>query len=123
MRAQFIRGEDPKEQMDIGNKIVQIGNQIYRGARIICHDYNLNLDTIKKTDDEKFIGVEFDGVKPNRLHPYRYWIVYDLERKHFWAGYTNIPKDDIEDQKPAADLGKAMLEIRIWLNKFNWTTK
>ncbi len=123
MRAKFIRGEDPKEQMGIGNKIVQIGNQMERGARIICRDYNLDLNTIKKDISERGIEVEFEGAKPNRLYPYKYWLYYDFEREHFWAGYSLIDIDQIQDQKPTESLEQAMLQVRIYLNKFNWTAK
>mgnify|MGYP000846016129 FL=1 len=123
MKAKFIRGEDPKEQMGIGNKIVQIGNKMERGARIICRDYNLDLNTIKKNTSERGISVEFDGKMPNRIHPYRYWIFYDFEREHFWSGISDIPTDMIEYQTPKESLEEAMLQIRILLNKYNWTAR
>lgn len=127
MRAHFIRGEDPKTMMGIGNKIVQLEKRMEQGARIICRDYNLDLSTIKKEVSERGILVEFDGLKPNLVHPYKYWIWYDIERKHFWAGYSEMEPDKISerigDQKPADSLEKAMLETRIFLNKYNWTAK
>jgi len=123
MRAHFIRGEDPKEQMSIGNKIVQLEKRMERAARIICRDYDLDLNTIAPWKDDRGMGVEFDGKQPNILYPYRYWIFYDFEREHFWAGYTYIPKDEIADQMPKNSLEEAMLQTRIYLNKFNWHAK
>lgn len=123
MRAQFIRGEDPKEQMGIGNKIVQLEKRMERAARIICRDYDLDLNTLTTWKDDRGMGVEFDGKQPNILYPYRYWIFYDFEREHFWAGYTYIPKDEIADQMPKNSLEEAMLQTRIYLNKFNWHAK
>jgi len=122
MRAQFIRGEDPKEQMGIGNKIVQIEKRMERGARIICRDYNLNLNTIKKNITEHGISVEFEGKQPNLVHPYKYWMYYDFEIEHFWVGYSNL-QDEILDQLPKESLELAMNQARIYLNKFNWTAK
>jgi DNA-directed RNA polymerase subunit L len=123
MKARFIRGEDPKAEIGIGNKIVQLANRMEMGARIICRDYNLDLSTIKKEVNERGISVEFDGLKPNLAHPYKYWMYYDKEREHFFVGYSEIATDQIGDQKPVESLEQAMLETRIYLNKYNWTAK
>jgi hypothetical protein len=48
---------------------------------------------------------------------------YGIEREHFFAGYSVITTDQIGDQKPCDSLEKAMLEVRIYLNKYNWTAK
>ena len=122
MRAKFIRGEDPKATMNIGDKFLRIRDRMEMGARIICRDYELDLSTIKTRMDEDGIEVKFEGKKPNIVYPYDYWIWYDKEREHYWAGYSNA-NDVIENQKPCGDLEKAMLETRIFLNKFNWTAK
>jgi hypothetical protein len=117
MRAHFIRGEDPKTAMDIGNKFLRIRDRMEQGVRIICRDYNLDLKTIQTQLKEEGILVEFNGKQPNLVHPYKYWIYYDKEREHYWAGYSNIKTDNIEDQNPAGTLEKAMLKTRIFLNK------
>jgi hypothetical protein len=122
MKAQFVRGEDPKEMMGIGNKIIQLANRMERAAQIICRDHKLDLNTIKKEVNEKGIFVEFDGLKPNLLYPYKYWIWYDIEKEHFWVGYSEIATDKIRDQNPVGSLELAMQEIRIYLNKYNILT-
>jgi hypothetical protein len=109
--------------MGIGNKIVQLAKRMEMGARIICRDYNLDLRTIKKEVKERGVSVEFEGLKPNLTHPYKYWIYYDTERELFFAGYSEIATDQIGDQKPVGTLEQAMLETRIYLNKYNWTAK
>jgi len=123
MRAKFIRGEDPKTVMDIGDKYLRIRDRMEMGARIICRDYDLDIKTIKTELKENGISVEFPGRQPNIVHPYKYWMYYDKEREHYWVGYSLLKNDEIGDQKPCNDLEKAMLETRIFLNKFNWTAK
>jgi len=123
MRARFIRGEDPKAAMEIGDKYLRIRDRMEMGARIICRDYDLDIKTIKTELKEDGISVEFPGRQPNLVHPYKYWMYYDKERDHYWVGYSLLKNDEIGDQKPCNDLEKAMLETRIFLNKFNWTAK
>jgi hypothetical protein len=121
MRAHFIRGENPKAAMDIGDKILRIKDRMERAAQILCHDFELDFNTIKSSIDERGINVQFEGKKPNILYPYDYWIWYDKEREHYWSGYSNA-NGDIEDQKPTDSLERAMLEVRIFLSKYNWRT-
>jgi len=122
MRAQFIRGEDPKITMNIGDPILRIRDRMVMGARILCRDYELDLSTIKSNIDERGIEVKFEGKKPNILYPFDYWIWYDKEREHYWVGYSNA-NGEIEDQKPEDSLETAMLEVRIFLSKYNWHAK
>ena len=109
--------------MDIGDKYLRIRDRMEMGARIICRDYDLDIKTIKTELKENGISVEFPGRQPNIVHPYKYWMYYDKEREHYWVGYSLLKNDEIGDQKPCNDLEKAMLETRIFLNKFNWTAK
>ena len=90
---------------------------------IFLGDYFDNIDdtpeVVKYTCDWLVHSVKM----PNRIHPYRYWIFYDFEREHFWSGITDIPTDMIEYQTPKESLEEAMLQIRIFLNKYDWTPK
>jgi len=123
MRAKFIRGEDPKASMDIGNKYLRIRDRMEMGARILCRDFKLDVNSIETQLKEDGILVQFPGKQPNLLYPYKYWIYYDNEREHYWAGYSDIKKDEIGDQWPTDDLETSMLKIRILLNKYNWHAK
>jgi len=67
MRAQFVRGQDPKDAMDIGNKYVRIQNQLLDSIDKLVKEYGLDPNTVRMTEDSKLnkqmLAYEFNGKK------------------------------------------------------------
>ena len=126
MKAKFIRDiENPIDSLNIGNELFRKSNLIEKEIKLICKEYNLDTNTIKKeiNNNEDGIAISFEGKMPNLLYPYRYFIFYDTIRKHYWVGYENINNNEMENQIPKNSLEDCVMEIKIFLNKFNYYAK
>jgi len=99
MRAQFVRGQDPKDAMEIGNKFARIERQILSTIQKLIEEYDLNPSTIRMSEDSKkdksMLTYEFDG-KSNpgyyggKKFKYTYYISYWFLQDTFLPGvYEN----------------------------------
>jgi len=95
MRAQFVRGQDPKDAMEIGNKYARIQRQLLNVIQKLVEEYGLDPDTIRMTEDSKkdksMLTYEFDGKKSPGYYgakksKYTYYISYWFLQDTFLSG-------------------------------------
>jgi hypothetical protein len=115
MRAQFIRGQDPKDAMKIGNLYSRIDNQIVQTIKLLIKEYNLDPDSILTpnnldniiTADEMTWGVA--GIK------HTYYISYWFLMEEFLAGcienqYQTSEQIETKDIKEVINFLRKKLE-------------
>lgn len=113
MRAKFIRGEDPKEQIGIGNKMVQLGNQIEREVEKICIEFGFDPTTITKEISDEGVMVEFY----EKGEDFKYGIYYDKNRDHYWVGNSRLGVPNFVDYNfPVSGLRFSVEYIKTFIN-------
>ena len=124
MRAQFVRGQDPKDAMKIGNLYYRIDNQIVQTIKLLIKEYNLDPDSINLTEDskkdEQLLTYEFDGRRRNiyygsRKVKHTYYISYWFLMEEFLAGcienqYQSSEQIETKDIKEVINFLRKKLE-------------